>query len=61
MLDLILGGGTIVDGSAAPARRADIGIEGDRITAIGDLSSAPGERLVPYGGGLPEDGGGRLG
>ncbi|TMF03895.1 MAG: D-aminoacylase, partial [Chloroflexi bacterium] len=45
MLDLILGGGTIVDGSAAPARRADIGIEGDRITAIGDLSSAPGERL----------------
>jgi len=45
VLDLILGGGTIVDGSAAPARRADIGIEGDRITAIGDLSSAPGERL----------------
>ncbi|MEQ8650911.1 MAG: amidohydrolase family protein [Kiloniellales bacterium] len=37
MLDTIIRGGTIVDGSGQPSYRADIGIEGDRIAAIGRL------------------------
>ena len=37
--DLLLRGGLLVDGTGAAARRADIGLTGDRITAIGDLSA----------------------
>lgn len=40
MFDLILSGGTVIDGTGAQGRRADVGISGGRITAIGDLSSA---------------------
>ena len=36
--DLIVSGGLIVDGTGAPARRADVGVVGDRIVAVGDLS-----------------------
>ncbi|MFC4278754.1 N-acyl-D-amino-acid deacylase family protein [Achromobacter aloeverae] len=39
--DLILQGGDVVDGTGAPRRRADVGIRGGRIAAIGDLASAP--------------------
>jgi N-acyl-D-amino-acid deacylase len=39
-LDLVLAGGLIVDGSGAPAYRADVGVAGGRIEAIGDLSRA---------------------
>lgn len=38
--DLILRGGTVVDGTGAPPRSADVGIRGDRIVAVTDLSSA---------------------
>jgi N-acyl-D-aspartate/D-glutamate deacylase len=34
--DLIIRGGTVIDGSGAPGRRADVAVTGDRITAIGD-------------------------
>ena len=37
--DLLLRGGLLIDGSGAPARPADIGVTGDRVTAIGDLSA----------------------
>lgn len=40
MFDLIIEGGTVIDGTRSPAFRADIGITGDRISAIGDLSAA---------------------
>lgn len=35
MLDLVLSAGTVVDGSGAPRFTADVGIQGDRIAAIG--------------------------
>jgi len=38
--DLVVRGGQVVDGSGAPARPADVGIRGDRIAAVGDLSQA---------------------
>jgi N-acyl-D-aspartate/D-glutamate deacylase len=37
--DLIIRGGTIVDGTGGATRVADLAIDGDRITAIGDLSN----------------------
>jgi N-acyl-D-amino-acid deacylase len=38
--DLLLTGGEVIDGSGAPRFRADVGIRGDRIAAVGDLSDA---------------------
>lgn len=38
--DLILAGGTVVDGSNAEPFVADIGVRGDRVVAIGDLAAA---------------------
>src|SRR5690348_4354321 len=44
-MDLIVRGGLVVDGTGRPAYAADIGVIGDRVSAIGDLSrqSAPEE------------------
>lgn len=39
-LDWILRGGTVVDGLGGEGARADVGIAGDRIAAVGDLSKA---------------------
>ena len=40
MLDVVIRGGDVVDGTGAARRRADVGIQGDRVVAIGDV---PGE------------------
>jgi N-acyl-D-amino-acid deacylase len=37
--DLLIRGGLLVDGTGAAARPADVGIVGDRILAVGDLSA----------------------
>ena len=44
--DLVITGGTVVDGTGAPARRADIAIDGDRITAVGDVDAGGARRVV---------------
>ena len=44
--DVIIKGGTLYDGSGRPPRRADVGIRGDRITAIGNLSRAAATTVV---------------
>jgi len=37
--DVLLRGGTVVDGTGEPPRRADVGLLGDRILAVDDLSA----------------------
>jgi N-acyl-D-amino-acid deacylase len=44
--DVVVRGGTVYDGSGGAPRVADIGIRGDQIAHIGDLSSAQAARVV---------------
>jgi N-acyl-D-amino-acid deacylase len=39
--DILITGGRVIDGSGLPWFRADIGVRGDRIAAVGPLSDAP--------------------
>jgi N-acyl-D-aspartate/D-glutamate deacylase len=50
MLDLVLRGGTVVDGSGLPAYTADVGIAGDRIVAVGGLARGEAVRTVDADG-----------
>jgi N-acyl-D-amino-acid deacylase len=44
--DVLIRGGTVYDGSGGPPRRADVGLRGDRIEAVGDLSGAEGGTVI---------------
>ncbi|MFD2132126.1 amidohydrolase family protein [Pseudogracilibacillus auburnensis] len=44
--DTIIANGTVIDGTGAPRIKADIGIIGEKIAAIGDLSRAISEELI---------------
>jgi dihydroorotase/N-acyl-D-amino-acid deacylase len=44
--DLIFSGGRVVDGTGAPWFRADVGITGDRIKAVGNLGGASARRRI---------------
>ena len=46
MFDVVLRAGWIVDGSGAPPTRADLGMRGDRVAAIGDLADADAAVIV---------------
>jgi dihydroorotase/N-acyl-D-amino-acid deacylase len=48
--DLVFRGGRVVDGTGAPWFVADVGIVGDRIAAVGDLSRAKATRTVNASG-----------
>jgi N-acyl-D-amino-acid deacylase len=48
--DLLLVGGTVVDGTGAPRRAADVAVNGDRIAAIGDLAGRTARRTVNVSG-----------
>ena len=48
--DLILSGGQLLDGTGTPAVAADLGIIGEKIEAIGDLSRAQARRVIPLQG-----------
>jgi len=46
VLDLVLRNGTVFDGSGAEGFRADVGIQGEWIREIGDLSRTPAQRVL---------------
>ncbi len=49
-LDVLILGGVVVDGSGTDAIRADVGICGDRIVAIGDLAGTDAEETLDAAG-----------
>lgn len=46
MFDLIIRGGDVVDGTGAPRQRVDVGITGDRVTAIADLADSEAAQII---------------
>ena len=50
MFDLIIKNGNIIDGTRQPRYQADLGIQGDRIKAISDLSDAEATHTIDAAG-----------
>ena len=48
--DLLITGGSVLNGEGTPAVRADVGIRGERIAAIGDLQTATAARRIDASG-----------
>ena len=51
-LDLKIVGGRVLDGSGSPWFRADIGVRGDTIVAVGDLSNATAATTIDAAGAI---------
>ena len=49
MFSVVLTGGMLHDGTGSPGYRADVGIAGDRIKAVGHLRSVPAQRTIDVG------------
>jgi N-acyl-D-amino-acid deacylase len=45
-LELVIRGGTVIDGSGAAARRIDVGIAAGRIAVLGDLADAMADEVI---------------
>ena len=50
MFDVLITGGTVVDGMETPGYPADVGVVGQRIEAIGDLSRSEARRIIDASG-----------
>ena len=48
--DLLISGGSLIDGTGAPLRQADVGVRGERIVAVGDLGQHEAQRRVDASG-----------
>src|SRR5580700_11447695 len=48
--DLIIRDATVFDGAGAPRFKADVGVTGDRIVAVGDLGASSADREVTAAG-----------
>jgi N-acyl-D-aspartate/D-glutamate deacylase len=48
--DVVIRGGIVYDGTGSPGRRADVGLRGDRIAAVGDLASLPAGSVIDASG-----------
>jgi N-acyl-D-aspartate/D-glutamate deacylase len=48
--DLVIAGGSVLDGEGTPAVRADVGIRGGRIATVGDLRDAAAARRIDAAG-----------
>jgi len=49
MYDILIRGGDLVDGTGSARRRADVGIRGDRVVAIGELGEEAAETIDATG------------
>ena len=50
MFDILIQNGTIIDGTRSPRHVGDIGIDNDRIAAVGDLSAQSGRVVIDAAG-----------
>lgn len=50
MFDLLIRNGRVIDGSGLPWFRADVGVTGDRIAAVGALGNAPAKTTLDAAG-----------